>query len=90
MRLFPDYLLRAGSKNYPKYMSNHGVIIKDINSLDYSNYLTYKSIHKRKEIILIIIYYILIRLDRNLLQTNYYLKIKIFYLILHLKIGTHF
>ena len=48
MRLFPDYLLRAGSKNYPKYMSNHGVIIKDINSLDYSNYLTYKSIHKKK------------------------------------------
>ena len=68
MRLFPDYLLRAGLKNYPKYMFNHGVIIKDINSLDYSNYLTYKSIQKRKEIILKIIYYILTRLDQNLWQ----------------------
>ena len=49
MKLFPDYLLRAGLKNYPNYMSNHGVIIKDINSLDYSNYLTYKSKHKKKK-----------------------------------------
>lgn len=48
MRLFPDYLLRAGSKNYPTYMSNHGIKIKDINSLDYSNYLTYKSKQKKK------------------------------------------
>ena len=90
MRLFPDYLLRAGSKNYPKYMSNHGVIIKDINSLDYSNYLTYKSIHKKKRNNFNNYILYIDSVDRNLLQTNYYLKIKIFYLILHLKIGTHF
>ncbi len=48
MKLFPDYLFRAGLKHYPNYMSNYGVTIKDINSLDYSNYLTYKSKHKKK------------------------------------------
>ena len=90
MKLFPDYLLRAGSKNYPNYMSNYGVTIKDINSLDYSNYLTYKLKHKKKEIILKIIFYILTGMGLNLKEMNYCLKIKIGYQILHLKIGTQF
>ena len=38
-KLFPNYLLRAGLKNYPKYMKKYCVKIVDINSLDYSNYL---------------------------------------------------
>lgn len=41
-KLFPNYLLRAGYKHYPDYMEKYGVKIRDINSLDYSNYLTYK------------------------------------------------
>ena len=48
-KLFPNYLLRAGLKHYPNYMENYGVKIKDINSLDYSNYLTYKLNKKSKK-----------------------------------------
>ena len=55
-KLFPNFLLRAGLKHYPIYMEKCGVKIKDINSLDYSNYLTHKSnnIKSKKNYILFI------------------------------------